>query len=360
VRAPPGRRAFQPRTGRKDEWLRPQYPKAKREVELKEVEPTDLHAERWPNTNVTPSNPSSQPKRSNWPCGSGSSSTAPATTPPTPRWGMACGAHHPVKKEDLDGSCKPYMADPDSSYGNDVTNVRKLMELYVESAAPTGEGSQKRLSRKVYIEGIGTQVGEEDSLLGAGMGRGETGVIGCVQKAFALIASGVTRAIQENPDCIISSLVFDTFGFSRGAAAARHFANEIVKGVQGPLRTTLHDNAKGFAPDFVERYQRGIDIGFIGLFDTVTSVGGLANLGNVRSAVAPGVNLHLPRKYFTDGPPSGSRRSTRQFPTKPSKTRPLRNYPARCPFRHWRRIPQRGRRVCVSEPNASSGSKAWY
>lgn len=277
----------------------PNIPRAKREAELKEVEPADIHAQRWAEYERHAKQPAKPAEKIKLALrigvffdGTGNNATNTAL-------GMVCGAHYPVQPEDLDASCKPYMADPDSSYGNEITNVRKLMGLYLESAAPEGEGRQKQLSRKLYVEGIGTEAGGEDSFLGAGIGRGETGVKGCVQKAFTLIASAVTRAVRENPDCRISSLTFDTFGFSRGAVAARHFANEIIKGVQGPLRTTLQDNAKGFAPDFVERYQHGINVGFIGLFDTVASVGGLANLGNIRSAVTPWINLHLPRKYFT-------------------------------------------------------------
>ena len=106
--------------------------------------------------------------------------------------------------------------------------------------------------------------------------------------------------IGEYPDCEINSLTFDSFGFSRGAAAARHFANEVVRGSQGPLRAALQENGKAFSPSFIDRYQRDINMGFIGLFDTVAAVAGLANLGNVSSSIAPWLKLHLPRKYFTE------------------------------------------------------------
>lgn len=174
------------------------------------------------------------------------------------------------------------------------------MDLYVENVQPEGEGQQKQLSRKLYVEGIGTEAAKGDSLVAYGMGRGDTGVRGRVQQAFALISTAVKLAIQEHPDCEISSLTFDAFGFSRGAAAARYFANEVVLGTQGPLSAALRDNSQTFSPNFIGRYQRDINMGFIGLFDTVTAVAGLANLGNVSSSIAPWVKLHLPRKYFTD------------------------------------------------------------
>lgn len=39
-------------------------------------------------------------------------------------------------------------------------------------------------------------------------------------------------------------------------------------------------------------------MGFIGLFDTVESVAGLDNLGDVRSRVVPGLRIYLPREGF--------------------------------------------------------------
>ncbi|HBX55507.1 phospholipase effector Tle1 domain-containing protein [Pseudomonas sp. UBA2684] len=214
--------------------------------------------------------------------------------------GLLCGAQHAVKPEDLDASCKPYMSDPDSSYGNDVTNVKKLSDLYYAPRKAEGEDQQKRASRAVYIEGIGTQAGKQDSLLGAGTGRGDTGVAGRVQQAFVSIRTEIQSFQQDNPDCEITLLTFDAFGFSRGAAAARHFANEVVRGKQGPLGDVLRSNAKAFSRLFHDQYQRDIHMGFIGLFDTVASIAGLANLGNVGSPVAPGIKLHLSRKYFNN------------------------------------------------------------
>jgi hypothetical protein len=212
--------------------------------------------------------------------------------------GMLCGAQHPVKPADLDASCKPYMSDPDNSYGNDVTNVAKLFELYHMTREAEGEGQQKRAFRKVYIDGIGTQTGEKDSLVGSGTGRGDTGVAGRVQQAFVNIRTEIQLFQQANPDCEITYLTFDTFGFSRGAAAARHFANEVVRGKQGLLEDVLRSNGKAFARSFIDQYQHDINMGVIGLFDTVAAVAGLSNLGNVSSPVAPGLRLHLPHKYF--------------------------------------------------------------
>ncbi len=278
----------------------PNIPRAKREAELRDVEPIDVHAERWAEYERHAKQPAKPAEKTKLTLrigvffdGTGNNATNTAL-------GLACGAQHPIQKEDLDASCKPYMADPDSSYGNDITNIKKLSELYSAPPSPEGTGSHKFLSSRLYIEGIGTEAGKDDRLIGAGAGRGASGVSSKVHEAFSRIKDLIHDVANQNPDCQIHSLNFDCFGFSRGAAAARHFANEVVRGDQGPLRSTLLDNPKAFCSSFLGRYQHGLNVQFIGLFDTVASVSGLANLGNVRSSITPWLNLYLPRKFFSN------------------------------------------------------------
>lgn len=211
--------------------------------------------------------------------------------------GLLCGASHPIKPEDLDASCKPYMSDPDSSYANDESNVKKLSGLYFAPYEIQDTGEQQ-LFRMLYIEGIGTSSDQEDSLMGAGMGRGATGVSSKVDGSFRQIMRIIRNFTQTNPDSKIVNLTFDAFGFSRGAAAARHFANEVALGQKGPLGQTIKMFRRSFHKTFGGEYQQDIQMGFIGLFDTVASVGGLANLGYVRSQKAPWLNLYLPRSLF--------------------------------------------------------------
>lgn len=211
--------------------------------------------------------------------------------------GLLCGASHPIKPEDLDASCKPYMSDPDSSYANDESNVKKLSGLYFAPYEIQDTGEQQ-LFRMLYIEGIGTSSDQEDSLMGAGMGRGATGVSSKVDGSFRQIMRIIRNFTQTNPDSKIVNLTFDAFGFSRGAAAARHFANEVALGQKGPLGQTIKMFRRSFHETFGGEYQQDIQMGFIGLFDTVASVGGLVNLGYVRSQKAPWLNLYLPRSLF--------------------------------------------------------------
>ncbi|WP_349746738.1 DUF2235 domain-containing protein [Pseudomonas frederiksbergensis] len=212
--------------------------------------------------------------------------------------GRKCGAHHPVSTEDMDGSCKPYMQDPDDSYGGEVTNVARLHDLYMTSTDRGKIIQQKKAFDKVYVEGIGTTAGGQDSLLGMAWGRGETGIEARVFDAFGQIKRRLRNFHQVFPDIQISSLTFDVFGFSRGAAAARHFACLCLSGTNSPLRETLYLPNSLFARGFSKVFGEGVNIGFVGLFDTVASVGGLSNLGYVRSPVAPGVKLYLMPRFF--------------------------------------------------------------
>ncbi|MDR6607817.1 phospholipase effector Tle1 domain-containing protein [Pseudomonas synxantha] len=212
--------------------------------------------------------------------------------------GRKCGAHHPVSEDDLDGSCKPYMRDPESSYGGEVTNVKRLHDLYREDKNVELITSNKIVFDKVYVEGIGTTAGEPDRLLGAAFGRGETGIEVRVYGAFAQVKRRLRNFHERFPDMQIQSLIFDVFGFSRGAAAARHFAYLCMVGINSPLEDTLYLPDRLFARGFSKVFGEGVKTGFIGLFDTVASVGGLSNLGYVRSPAAPGVKLHLARRFF--------------------------------------------------------------
>jgi hypothetical protein len=214
--------------------------------------------------------------------------------------GKLCGAHYPIKPEDLDASCKPYMMDPDSSYGNDISNIKKLSDLYFESEKLLAGERSKLAFKKIYVDGIGSVAGEEDDKLGAGMGRGETGVAERVQSVFKKIGKIVRDIYKQDSNNEITGIIFDTFGFSRGAAAARHFATEVARGQRGPLKDVLQNNKAAFSRDFTGEYHRGFKMGFIGLFDTVASIGGLTKGLSVSGGRTPGVDIVLPKQVFSN------------------------------------------------------------
>ncbi|EAS1663439.1 TPA: PAAR domain-containing protein [Salmonella enterica] len=137
-----------------------------------------------------------------------------------------------------------------TSYDNGLTNVARLHNAYTGKA--------------IYIEGIGTQSGLADDTKGLALGIGGTGVIMKAQMGL----DQLTAHVQSLPP---GSVVVDVFGFSRGAAAARHFINKLLALNLGrPLR-----------------------VGFVGLFDTVAAIGSAADGLDTSDDNNLGVSLYL-------------------------------------------------------------------
>lgn len=122
-----------------------------------------------------------------------------------------------------------YDKTPDSSFGNELSNVALLYDLYKDEADQAVEETANEASLKVYIDGIGTTGCSEDSTWGLAAGQGGTGVVARVGESPAAIIGRLDLLLTNNPQLQIEKIEFDVFGFSRGAAAARHFANEILK-----------------------------------------------------------------------------------------------------------------------------------
>ncbi|KAA0693946.1 DUF2235 domain-containing protein [Halopseudomonas laoshanensis] len=182
---------------------------------------------------------------------------------------------------------------PGSSYGNAMTNVALLFDLYEDQADQQLESTAKQAYLKAYIEGAGTRSGGSDSLRGLATGQGDTGVIAGVAQSPNVIIGQLRLLLANNPHLVIERVEFDIFGFSRGAAAARHFANELLKPDGGMLSKTLNQNSPAYKAGF--EWAKHVCINFIGLFDTVAAMvdplSGDLNPGNARN---PGINLYLP------------------------------------------------------------------
>ena len=182
---------------------------------------------------------------------------------------------------------------PDSSYGNAASNVAHLHNLYRDDSAKPLTPEAKSASLRVYLEGIGTTSGESDSVITQGTGVGDTGVVARVEQSPEKILEQLDLLRELNPELQIHSIEFDIFGFSRGAAAARHFANEVLKSGGGLLASTLNAQTQGFNSTF--NWSAHASINFIGLFDTVAAIVDPAR-GDFSPANAhnPGINLYLP------------------------------------------------------------------
>lgn len=189
--------------------------------------------------------------------------------------------------------CKRFQIDPNGSYGNDVSNVWRLHQLYRDNSNGVLSTSATRGDARIYVTGIGTTAGEPDSLMpGQALGRGITGVVAKAQEAFILLSQTIEAFHQSNLGHAIEALELDIFGFSRGAAAARHFVNQLLRKEQGPMGSLLNQNRKAFTADFT--LDSSVSIPFIGLFDTVLSVGGLGDWGLPGDALNGDVELYLP------------------------------------------------------------------
>ncbi|WP_150301749.1 PAAR domain-containing protein [Pseudomonas profundi] len=193
---------------------------------------------------------------------------------------------------DTDGDGR-YDQLPGSSYGNERSNVALLYDLYEDQSDAVVEPTAVQASLKVYIDGIGTTGGSDDVRWGQATGKGKTGIVARVQESPSLVTGTLRRLVNGNPKLLIEKIEFDIFGFSRGAAAARHFANEVLKPNGGVFAAQLNEGLPAMAPGF--EWLRHVSINFISLFDTVAAVldplRGDVNVGGERN---PGINLYMP------------------------------------------------------------------
>jgi len=153
------------------------------------------------------------------------------------------------------------------SYQNDLSNVAK-MELYVDDA------SGFDVSLHTYVEGIGTTDEGGDSTVGYALGMGTTGVKAKVNIGLAKINALISEVVSD--DAIIEELVFDIFGFSRGAAAARYFIYQLLSDTPNrrgkvtiparPIYLRLQNAGYQIEP-------KNLKVRFVGLYDTVASEG---------------------------------------------------------------------------------------
>ncbi|MEH3021862.1 MAG: DUF2235 domain-containing protein [Pseudomonas oryzihabitans] len=205
--------------------------------------------------------------------------------------GAACRAEELGFRQDQAASiaqhCEKLPGSAEGSYSNAETNIARLFKLYNNDSERVLEDDESTASLRIYIEGIGTRAGQSDSLLSMGTGLGASGVRACVSTFPAAFVKQYLVFKQNNPEVIVEAIEFDLFGFSRGAAAARHFANEVLKADGGIA-------AAGLAPCF--SWQRAqVALNFIGLFDTVAAIADpLRGDFSPANAANPGLNLYLP------------------------------------------------------------------
>ncbi|WP_082132225.1 PAAR domain-containing protein [Luteimonas sp. FCS-9] len=189
--------------------------------------------------------------------------------------------------------CRPYMLKPGSSYDNGITNVARLYELYEDSSSESWSESDTSYCIPIYVDGIGTLAGEADDLLSQGLGTGRSGVLARVSETMSRsIPEQLAAFVANASGAEVEAIEFDVFGFSRGAAAARHFVHEVNRKGHGPLAGALLGSGVRYTPDF--EFVESVSVEFVGLFDSVSAIGSLADGLNVRDGRTGGVQMALP------------------------------------------------------------------
>ncbi|MDE1232374.1 T6SS phospholipase effector Tle1-like catalytic domain-containing protein [Vibrio aestuarianus] len=174
------------------------------------------------------------------------------------------------------------------SAANELTNVQKLFELYSQDKYLSDPNV---FTHAEYVTGIGTGNSKniepaDESTFGQGLGIGQYGVTAKVTTGVKqlsdnmhMIVSQIFAQLGDDVDGI-NKIQFDVFGFSRGAAAARHFINVVLDGEQGEFAQAFSKAcqksgvplAYGFDWDEADEAKANCEITFAGLFDTVASV----------------------------------------------------------------------------------------
>lgn len=171
---------------------------------------------------------------------------------------------------------------------NELTNVQKLFELYSQDKYLS---DLNVFTHAEYVTGIGTGNSKniepaDESTFGQGLGIGQYGVTAKVTTGVKqlsdnmhMVVSQIFAQLGDDVDGI-NKIQFDVFGFSRGAAAARHFINVVLDGEQSEFAQTFSKAcqksgiplAHGFDWDEADEAKASCEITFAGLFDTVASV----------------------------------------------------------------------------------------
>ncbi|OHY79370.1 DUF2235 domain-containing protein [Marinobacter sp. AC-23] len=146
----------------------------------------------------------------------------------------------------------------EGSYLNAETNVSKIHTLYQLFSTNTLTVENHRI--RTYVSGVGTKSGKEDDAWAMGTGTGERGVLAKMESACENLAEQIYQGAGPR----IDNFVLDVFGFSRGAATARHFVNEVKDGARGALGQAFQKQSIA--------WPKTVTIRFLGLFDTVAAV----------------------------------------------------------------------------------------
>ena len=152
----------------------------------------------------------------------------------------------------------------------DITNIGKLHDLYRDQSAQSTVQS-------IYVPGPGTSDGQQtqdgfevqEHNFNMALGIGNEG-------GHSRIAQAVLNTKQILNQGDYDRVVFDVFGFSRGAALARHFVNLInqwPKTIRLPVFRSAFSGDGMISFENIPGFPEGViaEVNFLGIFDTVGS-----------------------------------------------------------------------------------------
>jgi hypothetical protein len=155
----------------------------------------------------------------------------------------------------------------DNSYENDQSNIAK-MERYIDDTEEFDH------SIHAYIEGAGTIDNQGDSIRGAALGTGATGVKSKVNQGLVDAVLQLKEEVKGGTR--IDELVIDAFGFSRGAAGARFFVHKALSETpvsRGKNQIPARPIARRLRAQGYKIENKNVKVRFVGLYDTVASEG---------------------------------------------------------------------------------------
>ncbi len=155
-----------------------------------------------------------------------------------------------------------YNIDNKAKYKKQIAEDKDAYESYTNAYSNVAHLFSQRYGESkdniwIYIQGMGSTKDEADSKAGFAYGSGDTGVKTRAESAFVEIQKAYDKLNGEKNAPKPISIMINVFGFSRGAATARHFVH-LAKSKPKLFK------GWGFSPKQV-RFR------FVGIFDTVSS-----------------------------------------------------------------------------------------
>ncbi|KAF1366509.1 T6SS phospholipase effector Tle1-like catalytic domain-containing protein [Yokenella regensburgei] len=149
------------------------------------------------------------------------------------------------------------------------SNIYRLYKYYGNNS----DTNDKSVYLKAYIEGVGTKNNEKNNIVVEA-----TGIDNLLTKGLGVFSkynNGVSSVSKQISDYLKNKsikdyhlgITFDVFGFSRGAAVARHFTNKIAK-QDKDFMEQIRLAVEPYSCSLVSRPS----VYFLGLFDTVASI----------------------------------------------------------------------------------------